>query len=83
MFYAALAWLRRARKWTWAALVVAGGVALLLLRGWWKRQGRAERDREALEDAVERRQRGREAVQDGRDSGLAPDERLRRNDGRW
>lgn len=80
---AALAWLRCARDWVWAIGLAVGGVALLILRDWWKSQGRAERDKEALEDAAERRQRGRQAVRDGRDSGLSPDERVRRNDGYW
>jgi hypothetical protein len=67
--------------------LLAGIVAVL---GAWlvgKRQGaqsaRVAAEMEGLRDATERQDRGRQAVQDGRDSGLSPDDRLRRNDGDW
>ena len=80
---AILAWLARAREWAWAIGLVVGGVALAILRDMWRRDGARERDVEAMEDANERIDAGRQAVQDGRAGGLSPDERLRGNDGRW
>ena len=67
--------------------IIAGGAALViaLLFGRWQGGKRAQdgQERKAMQDATERQDRGRQAVRDGRDSGGDPDERLRRNDGRW
>ena len=67
--------------------ILAGGAAVVmaLVLGRWQ-GGKRARDRattEALRDAQDRQERGRQAVRDGRDSGGSPDERVRRNDGRW
>jgi hypothetical protein len=79
----ALFWLadRLIRGWRWAALV-AVPVALAVIRAALIRQGRREAEAEAVKDAAERVDKGRAAVADGRERG-SPDERLRRNDGRW
>ncbi len=67
---------------------ILGGVAAALLAiigalfkgkrdGYQKAKGNA-----AIQDQ-KAQERGRKAVSDGRRSGNTPDERLRRNDGRW
>lgn len=42
----------------------------------------AERRRNA-EDQIDRAEKGRDAVRDGRASGKSPADRLRENDGKW
>ena len=70
--------------WLVAALGAAGGVVLgrLLGRAEGKRAGKLEGERDAMVDKIERTERGRVAVRDGRGAG-DPADRLRRNDGRW
>ena len=50
-------------------------------------RGGAKKEKEIAGEIAKERQRraemGRDALQDGRRSGLSPDERLRRNDGDW
>ena len=69
------------RFWRW----LAGALALLLpvmyLFGR-KDQATRTKGKEAIKD-VEAQDKGRKAVQSGRDSGLTPDERVQNNDGRW
>jgi len=71
----------RIKLWLAAAGGVIVAIAWAFLRGW----QRAKKDaaNEQMRDSQERQQSGREALRDGRDSGAAPDERLRNNDGRW
>lgn len=56
-------------------------VALAFLRG--KSKGKKEAQHDILKDKSDREAKGRERLRDGRDSGLSPDERVRRNDGPW
>jgi uncharacterized membrane-anchored protein YhcB (DUF1043 family) len=70
--------------WLIAAL---GAVAGVVLGRWFglaegRRVGKQEAERGAMQDQIERVERGRAAVRDGRDAG-DPAERLRRNDGQW
>jgi hypothetical protein len=75
------------------SLLTAGGAVLALLAGvvaaLWRarakgrREGRETAQTEGLRDAAERMEKGRQAVQRGRDSGSTPADRLRRNDGDW
>ena len=72
-----------------------GGVlaAVLAVLGVWintalgrrqaRREGAAEQRAKDDKETIERVKRGQASVQRGRDSGDIPDERLRRNDGRW
>lgn len=77
-----IAWLMSSRlvQGALAALAVVGAVSMALAR----RDARVRREVEAegIKDAAKRVEAGRAAVADGRDSGT-PDERVRRNDGRW
>ncbi len=70
--------------WLIAALGAVGGV--ILGRVWGRvegeRTGRRKGERDAMEETIEKLERGRTAVRDGRSSG-DPADRLRRNDGRW
>lgn len=70
----------RIKAWAAAAGAVIAGFAFAFLHG--RAQGRTDAAQEALQDEHERMEAGRDAVRDGRDAGT-PDERLRRNDGRW
>jgi len=72
-------------------LLILGGAGTILaaiIAATWrgKSKGRAEEraraQTEALKDAQERMERGRQAVSRGRD-GSTPADRLRRNDGKW
>ena len=65
------------------ALFAGVATAIWRARTTGRAQGRAQANTEAMRDAQERTERGRQAVQTGRASGGTPDERLRRNDGRW
>jgi len=71
-----------------AALAFAGGLAVYALTGGriqfgrGKRAGKQEAEHDALSDAFEREEAGRDAVEAGRNSGLSPSERVRRNDKR-
>lgn len=68
-----------------AWLAIAGAVVLAVagafLRG--RSAGRKGLRDEQAGDTLDALERGREAVQDGRDSGATPDDRLRQNDRRW
>ena len=68
-----------------ALLAVLAGAAAALWRAKrkWRAEGRAEAEKEAMRDAQERTDRGREAVSRGRASGASADERLHRNDPHW
>ena len=70
--------------WLVAALGAAGGIVLGRLwgRAEGKRLGKLERERDAMSDKIERAERGRKAVRDGRGTGNAAD-RLHNNDARW
>jgi len=56
-------------------------LAVLTLGKIKKREGREEAENDALRDASERVESGRDAVRAGRNK--SPDERLRENDGSW
>jgi len=66
-------------------LAAAGGVVLAVgfafLRGW--SAGKEDAEDEFRRDKAKREGAGRDKVREGRDSGLPPDERVRRNDGDW
>jgi hypothetical protein len=64
------------------ALAAAVVSALFLTRRNGRKEGREQAQMEALKDAQERTERGREAVVRGRSAGT-PDQRLRDNDGKW
>ncbi len=70
--------------WLIAALGAFGGVVLGRLwgRAEGKRVGKLEGERDAMVDKIERTERGRVAVRDGRGSG-DPAHRLHNNDARW
>ena len=61
------------------AIIVAAALAYLGGQRRGTQNEKAKRDAETLE----RLERGRDAVRDGRAGGGTPDERLRQNDGRW
>ena len=64
-----------------AALALAVLAALGLARSKWRSQGRSEAEQEAQDETQRRVEKGRKAVRDGR--GDDPDERVRRNNGKW
>jgi hypothetical protein len=68
---------RALAPWVLAALGVLAAVARQRKDAANDLRGRQARD------ALDRTEAGRQAVQSGRDSGLSPDDRLRRNDGQW
>ena len=70
--------------WLVAALGAAGGIVLGRLwgRAKGKRLVKLEGERDAMVDKIERTERGRVAVRDGRGSG-DPAERLHDNEARW
>jgi uncharacterized membrane-anchored protein YhcB (DUF1043 family) len=70
--------------WLVAALGAVGGVVLgrVWARAEGERVGKQEAERDAMEETIEKVERGRDAVRDGRGAG-DPADRLRRNDGRW
>lgn len=70
--------------WLIAALGAVGGVVLGRLwgRAEGKRVGKLEGERDAMADKIERTERGRVAVRDGRGSG-DPADRLHNNDAHW
>jgi len=70
--------------WLIAALGAFGGVVLGRLwgRAEGKRVGKLEWERDAMADKIERAERGRVAVRDGRGAG-DPADRLHSNDARW
>lgn len=59
------------------AFLLLVGAAVLKIRSNVKR----EVERDVMEDTLDRVQKGRDAVRDGR--GSDPAERLRKNDGKW
>ena len=63
------------------ALALAALAALGLYGRSKRSQGRSEAEQEAQDETQRRVEKGRKAVRDGR--GDDPDERLRRNDGKW
>ena len=69
----------------WAALGVILSLGWLVVQAWQRgaSSARAEDKAKQYETDSEARQRGRDAIQDGRDSGLSPADRMRRNDGDW
>lgn len=62
-----------------AALGAIVAVALAYFRG--KSAGKKGAEHDAMQDTLDRVQKGRDAVRDGR--GRNPADRLRENDGRW
>ena len=70
--------------WLVAVLGAAGGTVLGRLwgRAEGKRVGKLEGERDAMVDKIERTERGRVAVRDGRSAG-DPADRLHNNDARW
>ena len=70
--------------WLIAALGAVGGVVLGRLWGHadGKSVGKLEGERDAVVDKIERTERGRVAVRDGRGAG-DPADRLHNNDARW
>lgn len=67
----------------WAAL--AGGAVLAVLGAFiaGRREGKTIEKGKGYEQNAKAQERGRDALRDGRDSGLSPADRLRRNDGDW
>ena len=55
----------------------------LILAIFARKSGKEAAENDALKDLNRKQEKGREALRAGRDSGLSPDERVRRNDGRW
>ena len=70
--------------WLIAALGAVGGIVLGRLwgRAEGERVGKREGERDAMVDKIERTERGRVAVRDGRGDG-DPTDRLHNNDARW
>ena len=70
--------------WLIAALGAVGGIVLGRLwgRAEGERVGKLEGERDAMSDKIERTERGRAAVHDGRGAG-DPADRLHKNDARW
>ena len=70
--------------WLIAALGAVGGIMLGRLwgRAEGKRVGKREGERDAMVDKIERTERGRVAVRDGRGAG-DPADRLHNNDAHW
>jgi hypothetical protein len=66
----------------WLAALGAALAVVLAAYFHGRRSGAADQMVQDAEETAERVERGREALRDGRDAG-DPDERLRRNDGRW
>lgn len=68
-----------------AWMAVAGALVLAVVAAFFggRKSGREDLRNEQAGDTLDAIKRGREAVQDGRDSGASPDDRLRQNDGRW
>ena len=71
----------RIKTWLAAAGAVVLAVAVAFLRG--RATGRNDAETEALRDEKSRTTSGRDAIREGRDTGLSPSERVRRNDGDW
>lgn len=65
------------------AVVLAAIVAYLSGNRKGRNDERTKAERDALRDYQQRLDRGRDAVAGGRDSGATPDERVRKNDGKW
>jgi len=64
--------------------LIAAVIAALGILGYGqakKREGRKEAEDDAAQDTLDRFRKGQDAL--GDDDGGAPDERVRRNDGRW
>ena len=70
--------------WLIAALGAVGGIVLGRLwgRAEGERVGKREGERDAMVDKIERTERGRVAVRDGRGDG-DPTDRLHNNDAHW
>ena len=68
-----------------AWLAIAGAIVLAVVAAFFggRRSGREDLRDEQAGDTLGAIKRGRDAVQAGRDSGAAPDDRVRQNDGRW
>jgi len=79
--FAAWRWIAGSRAGQAVAAALAALAYLALAKRQSRLQGRSEAEQEAREDADKRVQKGQDAVRDGR--GGDPDERLRKNDGRW
>ena len=69
--------------WIGAALIALVGAigGRLIGKAQGRRQGKQEAQNDALQDHATRTENGRMAVQDGRDRGGDPAQRLRANDG--
>lgn len=65
----------------WPYLAAIGAFVASLVAAWFG--GRKSQKAKQHADTIKRTERGREAVQRGRDSGGTPADRLRDNDGRW
>ena len=57
--------------------------AIIAAFGLGQRSGEKKANGKASEKQIKQEKSGRDALRDGRDSGLSPDDRLRRNDGNW
>lgn len=70
-------------------LLVYAGAAIAAIVGFFtygaskKREGKKELEHEHTKDKARREAAGRDALREGRDSGLSPADRVRRNDGDW
>jgi membrane protein implicated in regulation of membrane protease activity len=71
----------RLKMWAAAVLVALAGLVSLWAHG--RRAGAQAEQHKGMRDAAERTEKGRRAVQRGRDSGADPAGRLRGNDDRW
>lgn len=78
-----LTWFMGSRLGQYLAAIGAALVALVLALANAKRQGKKEAEHEFEQDKSRRIEAGREKVRGGRDSGLSPAERVRRNDSDW
>ena len=68
-----------------AWLAVAGAIVLAVAAAFFggRRSGKEDLRNEQAGDTLDALERGRDAVQAGRDSGATLDDRVRQNDGRW
>lgn len=62
-------------------LAALGGMAILYIKG--RSDGASKTENKRHEQDAKARDRGRDAVQAGRDGGKSPADRLRDNDGEW
>lgn len=72
-----------ARLKLWGAAVLAAIIAIVTFGARKRRQGKDEVRHEFEQETSRRVAAGRDKVSEGRDSGLPPADRVRRNDDNW